>query len=51
MSPHASAPRVLCRSCRKPLERERVSRVFPTHHARCIERAVAIARSEVRPDA
>lgn len=50
MSPYASEPRRLCSSCRKPLQRAHVSRVFPQYHARCIERAVAIARAEGRRD-
>jgi len=44
----AAAP--FCPSCRKPLARARISRVFPAHHERCIERAVAIARAEHGPD-
>jgi hypothetical protein len=50
MSPYANEPKHVCRSCQKPLLRLPISRVFPAYHARCIERAVAIARAETRGD-
>ena len=39
-----------CDSCGRALHRGPVSRVFPTWHARCLERAVWEARAEARQD-
>ena len=39
-----------CGSCGRPLHHAPISRVFPTWHVRCLERAVWEARDEVRED-
>ena len=47
----ASAPSpTACDSCGRPLRAGAVSRVFPTWHARCLDRAVQVARAEARDD-
>ncbi len=56
MNPHGQtgAPRLgrffpavrVCGSCTRPLSEKPASRVFPGHHARCIEKAVARAKAE-----
>jgi hypothetical protein len=37
---------LVCGACGKPLHQERASVTFPNHHARCIDRAIALARAE-----
>jgi hypothetical protein len=39
-----------CGACGRSLRRAPTSRVFPTWHERCLERAVWEARAEVRED-
>jgi len=50
MSPPTTDAKLACPACRKSLGRAPASRVFPAYHARCIERAVALAREIERPD-
>ena len=50
LAPESAPSPTACDSCGRPLRHAAVSRVFPTWHVRCLDRAVQVARAEERDD-